>query len=486
MSDETIIGIDVGTTTVKALLITANGRVIDRVAETYPTTRRGSAVEQDADAWLALVLKALARFARRADVSGLRGIGICSQVNTHVFVGDDGRALMPALVWQDGRCAAEAEALDGRIGADERLAWWGAPMPVDASHALSRMAWAARHRGEVWARTRFVLSPKDYCILRLTSAAVADPISAIGLVGPDLAYVSPLLDLVPGAARRLPPLRDFASHAGAIAAGLPFAGVPVVTGTMDAWSGMFGVGVKAAGEAMYLSGTSEILGLVSPERVPTPGVVVFPDYGGITLHAGPTQSGGASMMWLAGLLGQDLRGLSGLAASANDERVPLFLPHLQGERAPLWDAHARGAFLGLEAGHGAPHMVRAVMEGVAYSARLALEAVEGSAGRRAAGLSCGGGGFQSEVWNQIRADVLGRPLRRIAVPDVGALGAAALAAVGSGIHPTLDDALAELVRFDRDYEPDLSRAERHAEMFDLYRQAYAATKAISHRLARRG
>lgn len=485
MAGETIIGIDVGTTTVKALMIAADGRLIDKFAESYPTTRRsGGVVEQDPDTWVALILKALGHFAGRADLSGLRAIGICSQVNTHVFVADDGRPLMPALVWQDGRCATEAEALDGRISDGERIAWWGAPMPIDASHALSRMAWTGRHHPEIWSRTRFVLLPKDYCILRLTGVAVSDPISAIGLVGTDLAYVRPLLDLVPGAEHRLPPLLGFSQRAGVISAGLPCAGVPVVTGTMDAWAGMFGVGVSSAGAAMYLSGTSEILGLISPARVPTPGVVVFPDYEGVTLHAGPTQSGGASIMWLSGLLGQDLAALSQLAASGA-EAPPLFLPHLQGERAPLWDIQARGIFLGLEAGHGAPHLARAVMEGVAYSARLALEAVERSAGRSAESLNCGGGGFQSDIWNQIRADVLGRPLRRIAVADVGALGAAALAAVGGGVHRTLEEALGQIVRFDRNYEPDLSRSDDHAAMFALFGESYAATKAISHKLASR-
>lgn len=485
MADEAVIGIDVGTTTVKALLISADGHVLDQFAQNYPTARRGSVVEQDADGWMALVLKALHGFAGHQGARGVSAVGICSQVNTHVFAGEDGRALMPALVWQDGRCAAEAEALDAQVGDAERLLWWGAPMPIDASHALSRMAWAARHRPDVWARTRFVLSPKDYCILSLTGAVVADPISAVGLVGTDLAYVAPLLGLVPGAMQRMPPLHDFTHQAGRIAAGLPFVGVPIVTGTMDAWGGMFGVGVKGAGEAMYLSGTSEILGLVSPERVPTPGVVVFPEYKGVTLHAGPTQSGGASMTWLSELLGQDLQDIVEISEAECDGRAPLFLPHLQGERAPLWDAHARGAFLGLEAGHGASHLARGVMEGVACSARLALEAVERSAGRQAASLHCGGGGFRSEAWNQIRANVLGRPLRRTTVADVGALGAAALAAVGGGLHPTLDAAVAGLVRFDRGYEPDPAQADAYAELFSLYTQAYAATKAISHRLARR-
>ena len=100
--------------------------------------------------------------------------------------------------------------------------------------------------------------------------------------------------------------RNSRDRVGKVSAGFPCAGTPVVVGTMDAWGGMFGVGIHHPGRAMYLSGTSEILGIVSPSRVPTPGVIAFPTYDGITLHAGPTQSGGASMMWLGGLLGKDL------------------------------------------------------------------------------------------------------------------------------------------------------------------------------------
>jgi xylulokinase len=245
---------------------------------------------------------------------------------------------------------------------------------------------------------------------------------------------------------------------------------------------MFGVGVHETGSAMYLSGTSEIMGIVSPKRVPTPGVIAFPTYEGITLHAAPTQSGGASMMWLGNLLGKDLAELSALAVTLDPgEPVPLFVPHLQGERAPVWDSYARGVFIGIDASTGPSRLARSVMEGVAYSARWALEALEQSADFHVDPISCGGGGFQSDVWNQIRADVLGRRLRRVATSDAAALGAAAIAAAGVGVHSSIAGSIAAIVQFDREYRPDAERTARHDFGFSLYKQTYEATKAISRR-----
>src|SRR5215470_16665414 len=145
MTEDTIIGIDVGTTTVKALLATTDGRQLDRFSDSYPTARPANGVvEQDPEDWLGRVLAALARFERNFDLGGLKGIGICSQVNTHVFVGSDGKALAPAIVWQDGRCAGVATELDAKVDTARRIEWWGAPLPIDASHGLSRMAWMRR------------------------------------------------------------------------------------------------------------------------------------------------------------------------------------------------------------------------------------------------------------------------------------------------------------------------------------------------------
>src|SRR6185436_9353924 len=134
------------------------------------------------------------------------------------------------------------------------------------------------------------------------------------------------------------------------------------------------------GDAMYLSGTSEVLGIISWGQVPTPGIIVFPPYRSIRLHAAPTQSGGASIGWLSALLGRDAEDISNLAtATPPSDSIPLFLPHLQGERAPLWDTNSRGVFARMDATTGPGELSRAAMEGVAFSARLALEAAESSA-----------------------------------------------------------------------------------------------------------
>ena len=262
--------------------------------------------------------------------------------------------------------------------------------------------------------------------------------------------------------------------------GLPFAGVPVFVGTMDAWAGMFGIGVVDNGDAMYLSGTSDVLGVISARRAPTAGVIVFPSYEGITLHVAPTQSGGASLLWLSALLNRTPAQLSTLVASTRQSAsVPLFLPHLQGERAPVWDAASRAVFARIETATGAGELARAVFEGVAFSARLAFEAAERSADVRVDRLNIGGGGAQSNAWCQIRADVFGRAMRRVKVQDAGTLGAAMIAGVGSRSMSSLSAAASRLVAFDRTFEPNADAASAYDAKFGKYQELYADLKPFN-------
>lgn len=470
----TLIGIDVGTTAVKAVLIDLSGRRLAEFSRPHAMARPvpGAAEQQPAD-WMGSVLAALTAFAAGHDLGGLQGIGICSQVNTHVFVDGSGNPVRPAITWQDGRPAVDAAGIDARVTSEQKLAWFGGPVPIDASHALSRIAFVARTEPEVFARTRYVLLPKDFCVMQLTGAVGSDPIAAVGLVD-RAGYVAPLLDLVPRAAKLLPPLFPFTHVAGRVRTGLPCAGAPVVVGAMDAWGGMFGLGVAADGDAMLQSGTSEIAGIVSATIQPTPGVILFPAYEGITMHAAPTQAGGAALAWFANVLGRTPAELSALAAEvAPAAGLPMFLPHLQGERAPIWDSASRGVFARLDGSAGAPEMARAVMEGVAFSVRWAFEALEASAGRQLQVAHIGGGGARSDTWTQIKADVLGFALKRVEGADAAALGAAILAGIGSGAMGSLSDAIAALIRFDRVFEPQAEFAGFYAERFGKYRALYA-------------
>jgi xylulokinase len=484
---ELVLGLDIGTTAVKAAVFDLRGTVLHATAAPVPTARSaGGVAEQDPQDWLDRVRDALAAVAEAGLAEAVGAVGITSQVNTHVFADREGRALAPAILWQDGRAAAEAAALDARIAPEDRLRWWGAPMGIDASHALARMDWMARHRPEVWERTALVLLPKDFVLRALTGATVSDPMSNIGLVGADLAPVAPLLALLPGAAGRLPPLAPAESVAGAMRLRAGGREVPVAVGIMDAWAGFFGVGLKAEGDAAWLSGTSEVLAVASERATGEPGILVFPRLGALRVHAGPTQAGGAAIAWFCAATGLVPEAMAAeVEAAGPGLRTPLFLPHLAGERAPLWDAEARGAFLGLEGGMGRAALARGVFEGVAFAARLVAEALDASAGRRAETLLCGGGGFRSEVWGQIRADATGRVLKRAAVADAGTLGAAALGAVAAGLAPSVAEALAGLVSYDRTWEPDPARAARLDDAFALYRPAWEALRPVSRALARR-
>lgn len=478
-----LIGIDVGTTAVKAAVFTMDGQVVARHTTRYPTHRPARhAVEQRAGDWESAIEAALRHFAEVVEPGAVGGIGLTSQVNTHLFVDGNGIPLGPALVWQDVRAAEAAAELDSGLDAATRLAWWGAPMPIDASHALARMRWMRRHRPATWEATAYVLLPKDHCLRWLTGSLVSDALSNIGLTGPDLSYVAPLLDLVPGAAGRLPPLASPDSVAGQVRPELPFAGTQVAVGTMDAWTGMLGCGVVDDGDAMYLGGTSEILGIVSSTVEPTPGVLVMPRSLGVSLHVGPTQSGGASLEWCARLLGVEPAQAIALAAAFDRSRpCPLFLPHLDGERAPVWDAAARGVFIGLDASTDRPALAFSVLDGVACSARWLFDSLVQSAGLRPAALRVGGGGFASDVWNRRRADLLGLPLERVVANAPGTLGAAALAAIATGLYDSLPVALAALVRIDRIYEPDVTIRDRMDERMALFKDTWESTCGLSHR-----
>jgi xylulokinase len=460
-----LIGIDVGTTAVKAALFDNRGNAIRSFGQRYPTSRPAQGhVEQNAEDWMRLVHAALAEL----DTDGVKAIGLCSQVNTHVFVDANGKALLPAMTWADGRCADEAAKLDAQITTDEKLKWWGAPLPIDASHVLARMAYVAKHHPDIWANTRWVMAPKDYCLFHLTGEVATDPMTAFGIVDGNLSLIQRLLDLVPGAAERLPPLAPFTKIIGKTRSD-----IPMVTGTMDAWSGLLGAGVSEDGQALYLSGTSEILGIVSSQKAPVPGVIAFPRCEGITLHAGPTQSGGASVEWLSKLLGKSATEISELAASADTTKpLPLFLPHLEGERAPMWDINSRAAFARMNSSTGAAELSRAVLEGVGYSARLVIESLEASACLRPTEINHSGGGAASNIWCQIRADILGRPIKRTKMRDAGVLGAALMAGTGVGVFASLNEAAKKFVVMDRVFEPDTNEASRHDEAFGKYKLLY--------------
>ncbi len=483
MAGSHLVGIDIGTTSVKAVMIDLAGRRVAEYASRYPTARPSAGqVEQNPEDWLIRIREALEHFAPHGSAAALC---LTSQVNTHVFVDADLDVLHPAIVWQDVRAAEAGAVLDRSVSVEDKIAWLGAPIPIDASHALARMAWMQGSRPETWERTAHVLLPRDWVLARLTGVLATDPISSVGLVTPAFNYAEPLIARLEGAKQRLAPLSDPLAVVGHVRAGWPLAGTPVVLGVMDAWASLFGLGIAQDGEGFYLSGTSDVLGIMSGKLFPQPGIITFPEWRGLRLHAAPTQSGGASLDWAARLLGRPVEDVAAMALSLGVDS-PLFLPHLQGERAPIWDAASRGGFAGLTAAHGPADLAAAILEGVAFSARLAFEALEQSAGTRPAILRAGGGGFASNAWAQLRADVLGRPIQRIVGSDPGALGAAVMAGVGTGTMPDLATAAQSLVQVDRTFQPRGPERARADSRYALWRDLYGALRPLNHALSALG
>lgn len=480
-----VVGMDVGTTAVKGGIFDSSGTCLRQKRIAYPTARYSSkAVEQNPDDWLRAAEQTLEAVSSAVPLEEIAGIGICGQTNTHVFVDGDGSPLAPAITWQDTRCEEQARRIDALITDSQRIAWWGSASHVAASHTVSRMAWMLEHRPEVWKRTACVLTPKDYCLLHLTGRRVGDALSSFDLVDLNGQYVPELIDFVPGARSRLPALHPFTAAAGPCTRGmLRDARVPISIGTMDGWASMFGAGVAVAGEGAYLSGTSEIVILASDRRVNVPGIVSFIPANGWHVHAGPTQSGGDSLRWLAQILGRPIEEVLVAAASVDRTKAKaLFLPHLQGERAPLWDSDSRGAFLGLTGSMGAAELALSVLEGVALSVKLLLDEAVKAAARDYGWLYVAGGGSHSDLWCQIRADVLGVELRRAAFLDAGVMGAAIIAGVGAEIFPNLTAAVRNMTRVESTFIPQKGYAARYAEALEIYKESYESLRAINRRL----
>ena len=480
-----VVGIDIGTTAIKGALFDPLGGCLRQKRIPYPTVRRSrTEIEQDPDDWLKATEQILEEVVNPVSLEEIGGICICGQTNTHAFVDAVGRPLFPAITWQDTRCEPQARRLDRQLADSHRRASWGVEAHIAASHTVSRMAWMSECHPEIWEQVACVLSPKDYVLLHLTGQQVSDALSCFDLV--DLAgeYIAELVALVPGGSHRLPPLREFTAAAGTYGRGaLKKTRVPVMTGTMDGWASMFGTGVVAAGEGAYLSGTSEIITLASDRRVNVPGVVSFLPMHGLQVHAGPTQSGGDSLRWFADVVSRPIEEVLGMAASVERTQAKvLFLPHLQGERAPLWDSDSRGAFLGLTAKTDAADLALGVLEGVALSAKLLFDEAARAAARDYRWLYMAGGGSQSDLWCQIRADVFGIELRRVAFQDAGVMGAAIIATVGAELHPSLQEAARNMTRVDRIFTPDELYANRYAEALRLYKAAYQNLRAINQHL----
>ena len=430
----------------------------------------------------------MAEFAAKRDLSGLKSIGITSQVNTHIFVDQAGQALTPAIIWQDGRCAEVAAALDAQISADDRIDWWGAPMPIDASHCLARMKWVADNEPEIWNKTKWVMLPKDYISFWLTGQLVSDMSDAAGTSWLDVGARAWSAELLAKTGMRRDQMHDLfegTQSVGVLRAdvaqdlGLPD-GVQVIAGGGDNAAAACGVGALEEGDGFVSLGTSGVL-LAARDRfaaAPESAVHTFCHaVPGRWYQMGVILAATDSLNWLSGIVGAPAADLTAaLGTTLGPPGRERFLPYLSGERTPHNDSTVRGAFSGLDVSTSRDDMTRAVLEGVSYALKDSLLALQ-STGANLPRLLAIGGGTASRYWVELLATVLDTPLDLPEQGELGAaLGAARLAICGvTGADP--QDIMTR-PRVSETIDPNARLSAAYADAHAAFAASYPVLKAM--------
>ena len=485
MTEACLLGIDLGTSSVKTLLVAPTGEVLGAGAVEYPILQpQPTFAEQNPDDWWQATVQAVRQARAQCDVH-VGAIGLSGQMHGTVLLDAHDRPLAPAVIWPDQRSARQVEEITSLVGA-ERL-YRIAGSPVSTGFQAATVRWFQQERPAIWQQTRTILLPKDYLRWRMTGVMATDPSDAAGALLLDEAqrdWSDTLLDLLEIARDLLPPVQPSAALCGHLSAaaaselGLP-AGVPVVTGAADTACSALGAGATRPDRLLLTISTGgQLVQPVEQVQVdrrgrihtfcsalePAPGQAAWYLMGAIL-------SAGMALRWLRdnvlGLHGADAYAVMNTAAAATPAGANelLFLPYLVGERTPHMDPTARGIFFGLTLGHGRGDLVRAVMEGVAFACYDAYQ-VLAELGVASESVIMAGGGARSDLWQQIVADLFGMPVRPLQTSEQSALGAALLAGAGCGWFDVGETAQAWAL-LGPSTAPD---AERHA----LYQSRFAA------------
>jgi len=482
-----LVGLDVGTTGVKAVAITPTGEVVARSEEGYPlSTPRPGWAEQDPEDWWRASEAALAALSQRVNTLGsgaaIAGIGLSGQMHGLVCLDGQGRVLRPAILWNDQRTAAECAEIEERVGLQRLIALTG--NRAFPGFTAPKLLWVRRHEPDIHERIRHVLLPKDYVRLRLTGERAIDVADASGTLLFDVAgrrWSDEVLDALELPREWLPRSLESPDVSGRTADG-----VPVAAGAGDQAAAALGVGVDRPGPLSLVLGTSGVVFAALPAYASDSQARVHAFCHAVPggWHAmGVMLSAAGSLRWFRDALAP---GALYDELTAEAERWPpgaeriTFLPYLQGERTPHANPDARGAFVGLSTVHDRGAMTRAVLEGVAFGLRDSLELLKELGVRPEVGRASGGGA-RSRLWLEIVSSVLGMPLELTVVEEGSAYGAALLGGVAAGVFADVHEAVAACVRVRERVEPRGEWREPYEEGYARFRALYPALAAVGDR-----
>jgi xylulokinase len=461
---DAVLGVDVGTGSLKAGLFALDGTLfgISHAAYQFVSSENDAREQDPNDWWRALATTCRKLLAAHGSDAHVAAVAIGGQAPTLVPADANLRPTHPAITWLDARPSAEAERMYAQLGQ---------PVPVWGSWP-GQAAWFVRNRREVMPATRWLLGCPDY----LASRVICRPVAMLSISAAELEVAGVDPSLVPPAwtpgevIGEVSPSAAEATHL--------HEGTAVVAGHVDGLLGVLGSGVREPGDGCMNCGTSGTFSVVCR---PPFGYAMF----GLQVGGSATNTSGAALDWFAQHIAQTGCTYADLLADAATTPAGsdglLFLPHLAGERGTTADAFARGAWVGLTLAHDRRHLLRSLLEGVAFSFRSIQDWLVDN-GAPVRNVRCVGGQARSDVWNQIKADVLNRPLLVPEVVEAAAVGAAILAARGVGAHASIGESVHTMVRIHRGFEPDPTRAARYAQLFDGYRTVYPALRETNWRL----
>jgi xylulokinase len=493
-----LLGIDVGTGGTRALIIDEGGRVVASATEEhrpFASPQIGWAEQDPSDWWRACcvaVPKALAQGNLGGDQ--IACVGLSGQMHGAVLLDERAHVVRRALIWCDVRTEKQSRDLTAQLGA-ERLIQLTCN-PALANFTLTKCLWVRENEPSNWGQVRSLLLPKDYVRVQLTGERATDVADASGILLLDVAnrrWSKEMLEAVEMDESLLPALYESPeisgqiSAAGAAATGLQ-QGTPVVAGAGDQAAGSVGLGVVSPGAVSATIGTSGVVLAATDRPALDPGGRLHTfchAVPGRWMVMGVTQSAGLSLRWFRDHFGigtnNQVESYARLTAEA--AKAPpgseglLWAPYLMGERTPHLDPSARAMLVGLTASHTRAHVIRAILEGVAFSLRDTFTIFE-QINVPVETIRLGGGGARSALWRQIQADIYGQPVQTVAAEEGAAYGAAILAGVGAKVWPSVDAACDAVVRVAGSTAPNSEDSLLMKKAYVAYRRLYPAMKAI--------
>jgi xylulokinase len=505
-----VVGVDLGTSSVKAVAVGLDGRLVARACIEHPMHRPCPGwAENDPDDWYRGVTGAVRELIAGGSLAPGRvvGLSIVSQRDPIVLLDAKGRPLTAAISWTDRRTERQVAELCERFGRHHLIDVTGV-VPI-AGLSLPILLWTRANLPDVWRETRRLAFAKDYVLMRLTGRLETDVSTPARSVMNDFREDGWSAEICEGVgidATLLPPITcrpwerfdELSADAAAELGLLP--GTPLAAGGGDDPSAALGAGAVDEGDLCAGTGTSSdwraVRAAADPDTGHARGDVARHVVEGRDIFEVTIESTGSSLRWFCDTFGVDPTadgaGMDRYRALCDEaERVPpgadglIFLPFVDGgRRAPWYVDGATGSFLGVVSGHTRAHFVRALLEGIAfqYPPTLALLDPDGVVSQPIALVD---GEARSDFWNQLKADVLGHPVRTPAIVEAAAVGAAVLAAQSAGVFASARDAVAALVRFDKVFEPDTvrhelyaERRERYEDVFNAVRHTYATTQTM--------